>query len=267
MHYNKKQVGLTAFAALAFCITFVNQAQADTMVIEAGFDLGITGPGTFVKLTLPPAFFGVAFPGGAPSDPLVLKQVDLKGQPTGAMGKVPTTFDPGPFDELAVSARHAGQFISSVGDLPRTDTIIQRGGTTLPNPGDTATVPIEINSLSLRNIDPLEVTYGGGMFTAPFDVFVTLAPGAQAPGSMTLTRTGEDTGTWSSILPVNALIAFTPSPPDCPPPTTCAHGPIVVPVTLTSTGGTFTVVPEPATVCLLALGGVTLLCRKRRLRQ
>lgn len=69
------------------------------------------------------------------------------------------------------------------------------------------TVPIEIVALSLRSTSPITVTYL--TWTEMWDVTVTLPPGAQPQGSMSLTHVTNDFGTWDAILPVLARYTFT----------------------------------------------------------
>jgi uncharacterized repeat protein (TIGR01451 family) len=99
--------------------------------------------------------------------------------------------------------------------LANTDTIVRRGGTTLPMPGSNDTIPIEIVALSLTSVMPITVTYGGGS-PNQFDVSVDLPPGPQPTGQMTMTRTGDTSGTLQSQLPVISHVTFTNQNPGGP---------------------------------------------------
>jgi hypothetical protein len=86
-----------------------------------------------------------------------------------------------------------------------TDTIVQRLD---PLPaltvGGTGTTRIQITALSLDSVSPLSL---GGSF---FDVFVHLDPAVtQGIGSMTISQTNSNGGTFNAILPVDALLTFT----------------------------------------------------------
>jgi len=134
-------------------------------------------------------------------------------------------FDPGsePFDGTI-----------QLGPLPlggvfgATDTVIQRLGTiSLPTPGSSATVPIEIVGLSLQSVSPITVNYTNGPPPEQWNVRVCLSDAVPQPqGSMTIESSlcpGEG-GTFSSTLPVlpkftftrvgdNAVRTYTPSSP------------------------------------------------------
>ncbi len=92
-------------------------------------------------------------------------------------------------------------------NLGTTDTVVERlEDATLTGEGSEATVPIQIVALSLQSIDPITVTYGDGSESF-FDVHVTLSD-TQSQGSMTLTQTSADGGTFDSELPVTPLFTF-----------------------------------------------------------
>jgi hypothetical protein len=129
----------------------------------------------------------------------------------------------------------------------------------MANIGNSATIPIQIVSLSLKSVLPLSVTYGGAS-TNFFDLFVNLDP-PESMGSMTLTRTGPDFGTFTSILPVNSLLEFTNENPLGP----AAVAPIHRSDTFTSSNGTFLVTPEPNYLLLeVGLLGLCAYAAKRR---
>jgi len=87
-----------------------------------------------------------------------------------------------------------------------TDTIVQRqaDATAIPGGPPALPIPIQIESLSLKSIAPVNV---GGSF---FDVFVDLA-GTQSKGTMTISENASSTGgTFNSFLPVNFDAMFKP---------------------------------------------------------
>ncbi len=84
------------------------------------------------------------------------------------------------------------------------DTVVERLQGIDPFPvGASGTISIILRELSLQSVGPVNI---GGTF---FTVFATaLAP--QALGSMTIFHTTVDGGIFTSTLPVNALLTFTP---------------------------------------------------------
>lgn len=95
-----------------------------------------------------------------------------------------------------------------MGNVPPTDTIVTRmSAANLPMIGSMATIPIEICALSLVSINPITVTFGTQ--TSDYDVQVCLRNVAQPTGSMTLTRSHANGGTFDSTLPVIPRFIFT----------------------------------------------------------
>ncbi len=91
-----------------------------------------------------------------------------------------------------------------------TDTIVRRLETAKfshPFPSD-ATVAIRIEALSLKSFVPFTVECGTETDQQwRFTVGLSSAP--QPTGSMTITHTNNDGGTWSASLPVKPLFTFT----------------------------------------------------------
>jgi hypothetical protein len=114
-------------------------------------------------------------------------------------------FEPGsdPFDDQV--------FFAGSGTGPCGDMLVERKAPlSLPDPlpsGDT--VDIEIVALSLRSVDPITVTYNGGLDPGEWDVDVELSVNPQTTGSMTVTRTHDNGGVFDSVLPVVPKFTFT----------------------------------------------------------
>jgi hypothetical protein len=70
------------------------------------------------------------------------------------------------------------------------------------------TIPIEIVEMKLVSTSPITVTFNGGQNPEQWDVEVELS-NPQTPGTMTLTRTGPNSGTFDSSLPVIPVFTFT----------------------------------------------------------
>src|SRR5258705_6775419 len=143
-----------------------------TIGIPAGVDLFTTPPGgstfdSFGGAPIPAGFFG---PGSLPFG----GTIPFQGAPLG-----------GPFGP--------------------TDTIVQRmAPASLPGPGSSATVPIEIVALSLVSATPITVNYSGGPPPEQWNVRACLSDSVPQPtGPMTITAgcAGEG-GTFTSSLPV-----------------------------------------------------------------
>lgn len=146
---------------------------------EASYwDFSITPPGT--------GFFGNDADGN-PSDPFS-DPVKLKGLP--------------------LSVADPGHYSAAYG---ATDTIVRRTAlASVPNPGESAAVPIEIVALSLVSCAPITVTYGGGLTSEQWNLSVSVAEFASR-GSMTIINTcGFDSGgTFFSSLLAFPIVVFT----------------------------------------------------------
>lgn len=170
-------------------------------VIEEGTDCWQTEAGTFQRLpTLPANFFGE----GSDAIPTAHAVIELEGVPLDpAFVAAPYPEGCGcPEDvevELVWVDRHgspvAGDSAHRVRQVPNleteVDTCIRRGqNARFRNQGDAVKVDVELVALSLKSVEPLEVTYKAkGPEEGPtklFDVFVTQGA-SQKKGSMTLT--------------------------------------------------------------------------------
>lgn len=225
--------------AALFGLVAIGPVQAVPLVIPAGFDLfesyfGSLLTGTTIDL------------GSGP--------IPLTGDPTGPAGHAPDPFLIGaPFTEEGLLARHLVQdFRIGSGSIANVDTIVERKApASLPNPGDSVTIPIELVQLNLKSVAPIELPSSSGSF---FDVFVRLDPGPVATptpsiGQMTLTRTGNNTGRFDSFFDVFVEIELqeVANPTNSIIQTASDR--------VTAEGVPFRV-PEPGT---LALGGIALL--------
>jgi hypothetical protein len=157
--------------AVALSLGAVSSAQAAT--IQPGVDLFETVPGQ-TQFTAPPGLIPSGFFG--PGSDAFSGQVQFGGVPLGQVNGHPT------------------------GDA---DTAVQRQGPAAPMP--TATVPLQLVSLSLQSMEPITVTYNGGQHPELWNV--------DASPSVTRPSTGEITinqdGTFSSRLNVLPLLVFT----------------------------------------------------------
>ncbi len=92
-----------------------------------------------------------------------------------------------------------------------TDTIVQRMETAKVNPPrPTDTIPIELVALNLVSVNPITVTYHGGMNPEQWTINVTLPiVQPQSIGSMTIMQTSPKGGTFDSTLPVRPMLTFT----------------------------------------------------------
>ena len=185
-------------------------SNAVPLVMPAGTDYFQTpANGTAMVLpAIPAGFFGQL--GGVPSDAVSTRPVPLVGTPrpptqfTGSSLFVP---DDNCFQSLTVS--HCFSYTTQ---RELADTVVERKeDIVLNNIGDTASVPIEIVSLSLTSVEPIQVTYGGSN-PQFFDIFVDLAEDTTQPsGEMVATRsrTAADTGSSNTTLPVAFKSTFT----------------------------------------------------------
>ena len=196
-----KRTTFSATLLTAFLLAVAaSLARADTLRIPAGHDLFVTAAdgrsffylGGSPENPIPEGFFGcVPSAGGClPSDPVTAPvRVTFKGLATGDLGLEPGTLGNSPCKDVSDEhkfGRHCadgvGHFSSTSGPLPAepedTDTIVQRQADLVFGAvGDVRSAPIELVSLSLHSIEPIEVSYGGGRAFQRFAVEVP-APGA-----------------------------------------------------------------------------------------
>jgi hypothetical protein len=147
------------------------------IMIDPGYDLFETAPGTSVDFSSSPIPAGFFDPGSEPFD----AAIPLLGTPLGYFHG------------------HA---------TGETDTIVQRlDPVKLQTPTSTAHVPIQIVALSLQSVQPITVHNVGG--TEKWDVSVGLSPTASPKGSITIHGHDKHGGTFDSTLPVLPKITFT----------------------------------------------------------
>jgi len=173
---------------------------ASPLVVPAGFDSMKTSPPSEVDFNppIPADFFG---PGSDPFSDIF--PVEGSGSNSG-FGPSDFEFSSSLFDSSLFSL-----FLGSDVSLADTDTVVERqGAADLPNIGSMDTIPIEIVEMKLVSSSPITVTFNGGQDPEFWDVEVQLSD-SQAPGTMTLTRTGPNSGTFDSSLPVSPVFTFT----------------------------------------------------------
>jgi hypothetical protein len=165
------------FLVTAFFVTALMAGSTSALDVQPGVDLFETPPGfTEASPAIPADFFG---PG---SDPFV-GTIALRGK----------------------SLKQEGA------NLGRTSTIVQRLTTApLPDPyGGSAAVPIEIIALNLVSVEPIIVTYDGGLNPELWDVQVNLSSvDPQSTGTMTINQEYTGGGTFSADLPVTTRFTF-----------------------------------------------------------
>lgn len=205
--------------------------QPSPLEIPAGLDFFETLPGTMLKglSGVPSGFFGEI--NGNPSDPIEDPiPIEFVGIPlcadifSAVVASSDFTLPPRSFQTRGcwgtaswayahcaggVKIRY-GQPVQAQPERDRISAIVQRKqDVVLGAINDSATTTIQIVALSLRSSAPIRVTYGG-TFDQFFDVRVSLhSNGFQQAGSMVLTRGGEYSGVFDSILPVNFQVTFT----------------------------------------------------------
>jgi hypothetical protein len=231
------QKRLTLALAVAGLVC-VGAAQAETMVIQAGYNFLTTAPGSRVPITLPAGFFGTK--NGVESDPIYERLVPLVGRPIGSLGLSPRS-------NLQVGA---GQCHGEGGNgewhchedsaqLQTIDTITRVSGATLESVGSTARLALQFVALSLQTPDskPVEVTYGGEN-PEYYRMVLKLDPGqTQDVGSIDVTRTSGNGGSMVVVLPVKFQATFSGSGSQSP------LGPVPLQAVLESNDNTFTLRP------------------------
>ncbi|MCH8147230.1 MAG: hypothetical protein IH987_04445 [Planctomycetes bacterium] len=93
----------------------------------------------------------------------------------------------------------------------RKDTVIRRlGAATLPFPPESSdTINIRLIDVQLHSRQAIRVTYNGGATEKFFDVMVTPSSSPQPEGTMTITHSSEEGGTYDATLPVLPRLTFT----------------------------------------------------------
>jgi hypothetical protein len=101
--------------------------------------------------------------------------------------------------------------VACKGDDPVSDTTIERtsqGHVPPPYPSSD-TVDIELVELDLKSVEPIKVSYDGGLYEEEWDVEVDLSGISPPPGTLSATKTDCNGGTYSSTLPVQPRFTFT----------------------------------------------------------
>jgi len=249
-----------ALGAVILATMCAGAARADSvspLLIPPGLQLWKTLPGSFLIVSLPAGSLGTQ--NGNLSDALsdvIINSVGLGGSSGGTQS--PLQFDT-PMESLGLNFSKI-QYEYKVQKQQPADTTLKHAPAKLFSIGSTDTVPIEIVSMSLMSSSPVTITYGGGASSSFFDVFVELDPASiQQPGSLTLQRTGTNSGAYQFALPIIFRLTFTNTSPSGPQ----ANGPLVFTETFVSNGN-FRVTPEPGTLALVALGAAGIFARRRR---
>ena len=166
------------------------------LLVPEGHDYWRTPPGgAAINLpTLGPGFFG--FAEGNPSRPIPGGVIEFEGWPFD-FPAVPLGVGRRLTDRFVLGGNWTFQNVNIVGPdsihqfdpigggevrhvEPRSyDTVVRRGGASFGSPEETQDVPIEIVELSLRSVEPVEVSFQQGP-NRFFDVFVTLSDNFEA---------------------------------------------------------------------------------------
>lgn len=199
-HTNIQTVQGTAAGFGAGCL--VNAGPP--LVLQAGNDVFHSPPWqSMLMLDLPAGFFA---PG---SDPFV-GAVQLQGMPFAPPSSQP--FQPqGPFPHVSETAQHL--LVDARQASAQGDTVVRRlQDVSLFDPGTpaaTQAIPIEIVTLDLVSVQPIIVTFNGGQNPQPWSVQMQVQPSTpQTPGAMTITRTHDQGGVFTSELPVTSHLTF-----------------------------------------------------------
>lgn len=204
--------------------------HAATLRMPAGYDMFITAAdgrsffylGASSERPIPQGFFGCLPIAGAclPSDAITAPiRVAFEGLATGDLGLEPSPVSSVPCKWVSDADKYGmhcadgvGHFSSTNPEIPaepEVDTIVLRDADLVFEAiGDQRSAPIELVSLSLRGIEPVEILYGDGRASQRFQVTVSGPRVKGARGTMTISRTGESSGTYVSRLPVSMEIKF-----------------------------------------------------------
>lgn len=185
------------YLALGYCVLTLSilgvpLGDAAAQDVQPGLDLFTTDQTTtefdFTFQQIPSDFFG---PGSDPFDGIV----PCEGLPLFQNPFCPPSPSPCPYD-----------------NLDHIDTIVERAGTaSLPSPGSSDLIPIEIVELSLVSVNPITVTYNGGQNPEQWDLHVCPSENQQT-GSMQINKTHANGGTFDATLPVVPRFIFTRIP-------------------------------------------------------
>ncbi len=231
---------------LLFCLVSLGAPAALADGFPPGTITLTVSAGSPVSLPSQPADF---FSPG--SDPFPGAGVVLTGLP----------FTTAPGSSLLFPAAFAMNFLGGsvqvMASPMNVSAVVNHGGATLPGVGGDVTIPIEIVQLSLVSTNPITVTSNGGQTSSFFDVFFTLDPHTISQGSLTIHQDSPNGGTFTAQFTVVPVFIFTPVGGGQP--VMFSSGP----TTITGTGQV-TIVPEPGTLSLLALGLSGLALRRRR---
>lgn len=207
-----KSILAVPFLVAGLIVASISGAKALPFDVPAG-PLGLaTHPGTTMTIDADEGFFGFG------SDAVRGLEV--------ALGPDTIQMFP-PFPQPFIDITTTGTFFGSSGDSDgsfgvthvlenaelagTTDTIINiLDSLTLDNIGDSGTVEIELVALSLKSVNPIQISFFGGGGIRDFNVFVNISKSfGQTTGTMNLLRTGENQLQITSMaLPENLALNF-----------------------------------------------------------
>jgi hypothetical protein len=96
------------------------------------------------------------------------------------------------------------------GDLGNTSMLIERKNVAvLPGFPSSDVIDIEIISMNLVSVNPITVTYNGGLNPELWDVEITLSPSLASTGSMTIRQEHANGGTFDSAINLQPHFTFT----------------------------------------------------------
>lgn len=94
-----------------------------------------------------------------------------------------------------------------IAGLGQTDTVVDRARDVALAVGETATVEVALNGLSLVSTDPVVFDRGNG--PEKWDLFVSVSPLVDSTGTITITRSTQDGGSFNAAIDVFPHLVFT----------------------------------------------------------
>lgn len=181
---------------------------------------------------------------GPASDLLTTPAGGASGEDFSTTPIPPGFFGPGS-DPFVGIVTFQGSPLEGPGVVNQADTIVRRL-TTAPIAGcpATAQIPIEIVALNLISVNPITITFGGGLQPTQYEVRACLSSlQPQVQGQMIITRTSLNGGTFNSTLPVRPRLIFTRCSNPAGPGLASVTGDPSPPITLQTNNGAWTYSP------------------------